>query len=80
MSIAKLGAQGAQFDERIYDRIRELRALDADLDIAVDGGVGMSNIKKLREAGANKFGVGSAICKAPNPHEAYEGLLQAANK
>ena len=78
MSIATLGVQGAAFDDRIYDRIRELRALDSDLTIAVDGGVNMDNIRKLSEAGANAFGVGSAICKAPDPRIAYESLFKQA--
>lgn len=79
MSIATLGKQGAAFDERIYDRITTLRAKYPDLTIAVDGGVGESNIAQLVRAGANRFGVGSAITKASDPARAYAHLRELAS-
>jgi ribulose-phosphate 3-epimerase len=75
MSIPTLGKQGAPFDERIYERVRELHTKHPDLAIGIDGGVGQTNIAKLAEAGATRFGVGSAITKTENPAAAYEALL-----
>lgn len=79
MSIATLGSQGAPFDVRVLARIEELHAQHPDRIIAVDGGVAGSNIADLVRAGARRFGVGSAISKAPDPAAAYNSLLSLAN-
>ena len=78
MSIATLGRQGAPFDTRSITRVEEIHALYPDLVIAVDGGVAASNIADLVRAGARRFGVGSAITKAPDPKAAYEKLKSLA--
>lgn len=74
MSIAKVGAQGQPFDESIYSRIEELRAMYPDLMVAVDGGVAEGNVEALTRAGANRLCVGSAISKAPDPASAYAAI------
>lgn len=78
MSIATLGKQGAPYDARAALRIEELRAKYPDLVIEVDGGVSEKNIAELARAGATRFGVGSAITKAPDPQAAYEHLKATA--
>lgn len=78
MSIPTLGKQGAPFDERIYERVSALRGKFPDVIIGIDGGVGEGNIQKLRDAGASRFGVGSAITKTPDPAVAYSQLLAIA--
>ena len=79
MSIASLGKQGAPFDERIYDRISVLHTRFPQAIISIDGGVSVSNIERLAQAGARRFGVGSAITKAPDPAAAYTQLLALAS-
>tara|TARA_B100000745_G_scaffold209345_1_gene138443 strand:+ start:17418 stop:18128 length:711 start_codon:yes stop_codon:yes gene_type:complete len=74
MSIAQIGYQGRAFDERALIRIRELRERYADVIIAVDGGVGEHNLKRLFDAGATVFGVGSAIMKADDPRQTLAHL------
>ncbi|MDO8521662.1 MAG: hypothetical protein Q7S08_00025 [bacterium] len=78
MSIAKLGYQGAQFDTRAIDRIKELHAKQPDLIISVDGGVSESNIVELVRAGARRFGVGSAISRSADMASAYLNLKTLA--
>jgi ribulose-phosphate 3-epimerase len=78
MSIAKIGAQGQPFDERALSRVEELHAKYPELLVAVDGGVGESNIEDLVRAGANRLCVGSAISKAPNPALAFAQLHERA--
>ena len=78
MSIPTLGKQGAPFDERIFARIEELHALHPELLIAVDGGVSDTNIADLVRAGARRFGVGSAMSRAPDPSVTYQQLLKKA--
>jgi pentose-5-phosphate-3-epimerase len=78
MSIATLGKQGAPFDERIFERIEILHARFPAAVISIDGGVSVTNIERLAKAGARRFGVGSAITKAPDPKVAYTQLLALA--
>ena len=78
MSIATLGKQGAPFDERIYERVRQFHALYPSVVIAIDGGVSEKNIAGLVQAGASRFSVGSAIAKAPDPLAAYAHLKALA--
>lgn len=78
MSIARLGYQGAPFEPRVFDRIREIHANHPQLVIEVDGGVSEKNIAELARAGATRFGVGSAISKAADPKVAYEHLKALA--
>lgn len=79
MSIPRLGKQGAAFDERIFKRIHGLHEKYNDVIIGIDGGVSESNIVQLVQAGARRFGVGSAITKTPEPSSAYEHLLALAS-
>lgn len=78
MSIASLGSQGAPFDQRIYERIESVAQKYPALSIAVDGGVNPTNIESLVRAGARRFGVGSAISRAPDQAEAYRSLVERA--
>ncbi len=78
MSIASLGKQGAAFEPRIIVRIAEFHERFPRTLISVDGGVAEANIQALVRAGARRFGVGSAISKAPDPAKAYEHLKTIA--
>ena len=49
------------------DKIRELRQMNPELDIQIDGGVKLDNILDCKKAGANIFVVGSAIFGKPDP-------------
>ncbi len=75
MGIRDIGSQGQPFDERVIERIRTLRAQYPSLQISVDGGVNKETIVPLRDAGADRFVVGSAIMGADNPKRAYDELL-----
>ena len=68
------GAQGRPLDRRVFDRIRELRAMNPSIPIAVDGGITAENIQEIKSAGATIFCVGSAIFQAPNPGKTIEQL------
>ena len=78
MSIATLGQQGAPYDPRAVDRIKELHSKYPELVLAVDGGVNETNIPDLVRAGATRLSIGSAISKSPDPAAAYENLLDIA--
>ena len=69
MSIARVGYQGEKFDERALVRIRDIRTRYPDVTIAVDGGVNRETLQSLLDAGANVFGIGSAIMQQENPED-----------
>jgi ribulose-phosphate 3-epimerase len=89
MSISKIGFQGQKFDERVYDRLREIAVRFGDQNsdiggdangtenpkmISVDGGVSIENAVNLAEAGATRLIVGSAIYENDVPVVAVEEL------
>ncbi|MBP9669067.1 MAG: tryptophan synthase subunit alpha [Candidatus Pacebacteria bacterium] len=76
MSIGSIGAQGRAFDERVLERIHEARALHT-LPISVDGGITPERVVALKEAGADRLVVGSAIVKQPDPLVAFKKFIAA---
>ncbi len=75
MGIAKIGAQGEPFDERVFPRLTELREQYPELTISVDGAVGKDNIAALKRSGANRFVVGSEILEDVDREAEYRELL-----
>lgn len=69
MGIAQIGYQGEPFDERVFDKIKEIKEKFPGLTIAVDGGVSLENVEALVKAGATRLVVGSAIWKSGDPVE-----------
>lgn len=61
MGIENIGYQGEPFDERVFEKIRELRERFPETIISVDGGVSLDSAAELIEAGANRLVSGSAI-------------------
>ena len=59
------GFGGQAFNEGMLEKIRELRAISnergLDLDIEVDGGIGLRNVRTVMAAGANIFVAGSSV-------------------
>jgi len=73
------GKQGQQFIESTLGRIKQLKELKPHAIIEVDGGVNETNIKAIKEAGADLICVGSALVKADDVNLAYEKLQMAVN-
>ncbi|MBP6858772.1 MAG: hypothetical protein KBC33_02990 [Candidatus Pacebacteria bacterium] len=74
MGIDQIGFQGQEFDAKVIDRIREVRAAYPDLTVSIDGGVSLENALRLIQAGATRLVVGSAIFNADNYLEALQQL------
>jgi ribulose-phosphate 3-epimerase len=59
------GAGGQKFIPQSLDRIREIRRMieesGRDIDLQVDGGIKLDNVREVLEAGANIFVAGSAV-------------------
>jgi ribulose-phosphate 3-epimerase len=72
------GYSGQPFMPEAFDRIRRLRdLLPPAQHIQVDGGVGVDNIREVREAGADLLVAGSAIFAKEDLPRAYRRLVQA---
>jgi ribulose-phosphate 3-epimerase len=71
------GYSGQEFIPEAVERVRALRGLLPEgVVVQVDGGVGQSNIRELREAGARLFVAATAIFGHDDPSEAYQGLVR----
>jgi ribulose-phosphate 3-epimerase len=70
------GAQGQEFDEKVLEKIKEVREISSFVCIVVDGGLNEANIKKCLKAGGEKmeFAVGSEILNSISPGEEIEKL------
>lgn len=68
------GYYGSTFLPDTVDKIQELRAIDADIDIEVDGGITPDTIRRVRDAGANMFVSGSFIMKSNDVKASIEAL------
>jgi ribulose-phosphate 3-epimerase len=79
MGVRTIGAQGNPFDESVLSRISELKRAFPSKMISVDGGVNAATIPLLKQAGANRLIVGSAIMKQPDPLSAYVSLAALVN-
>jgi ribulose-phosphate 3-epimerase len=72
------GYSGQEFMPEALGRIRRLRELLPDRKpIQVDGGVGLDNVRELREAGASLLVAGSSVYGEDDPGAAYRTLVAA---
>jgi ribulose-phosphate 3-epimerase len=70
MGIDHIGFQGQEFDAKVIDRIKEVKALYPDMVVSIDGGVSLETAPLLISAGADRLVIGSAIFNADNYMEA----------
>ena len=72
MGIDNVGFQHQQFDEKVIEKVREVKAKFPHLLVSVDGGVTLESAPKLISAGADRLVVGSAIFNDENPIDAIQ--------
>ena len=71
------GYSGQPFMPEAVGRIERLRSLlPRDKPIQVDGGVGLDNIRLLREAGASLFVAGTSVFGGDDAARRYEELVE----
>jgi len=66
------GFMGQEFQPRVLDKIKALRAKYPDLIIEIDGGVNLKNMKDIFDAGANILVVNSVFFKVRSQKKAVE--------
>lgn len=76
------GFGGQSFMPESLNRLKEARKMieesGYDIDLEVDGGVNLSNVKDIIDAGANVIVAGSAVFRADDPEKAVK-LLKGEN-
>lgn len=88
---SKLGTQGKEdFDESVLEKIKQIRKIDKNIKIIVDGGIDAKDIKRCFEAewaeeisedeldrnfGKMEFAVGSDLFNAVDIEEEYNNLV-----
>lgn len=80
----KTGFSGQKFDNRVIDKIKQLKQLremgSFSFKIGIDGGVNAANLTQIIKAGTDELAVGSAIFSAPDPKAAIVDLKQKIEK
>jgi len=76
MGVVRIGFQGEPFDERVPDKIREIKKRYPGKIVSVDGGVSLDTAPRLIEAGADRLVAGSAIFESGDVAGAIEGFKQ----
>lgn len=75
------GFGGQKFIESAYTKIQSVKKLidkmDCKADIQVDGGIGLDNIRKAAECGANIIVAGSAIFNSGNVERTIKSMKEA---
>lgn len=74
------GFGGQQFMADMMPKVQLLRQKFRDLDIEVDGGVGLSTIDLCAEAGANMIVSGSAVTGSDQPRQVISMLRLAVDE
>jgi ribulose-phosphate 3-epimerase len=74
MGIAKIGAQGQSFDDRVLYRIDLIKKRFPKHSITVDGSVNKDTVSIIKRAGTNRLIVGSALVLAEDPFQVYKDL------
>lgn len=72
------GWGGQKFMPDMMGKVRAARKRFPNIDIQVDGGIGVGNVRECAESGANSFVAGSAVFKAPDPSEAVRSIRSQA--
>lgn len=75
------GFGGQKFIASALDKIKNLRSMinekNLNIDIQVDGGIGLDNIAEVVSCGANVLVAGSAIFNSPDPALAIKKMKEA---
>jgi ribulose-phosphate 3-epimerase len=74
------GFGGQKFMASELPKVQAIRARYPDLNIEVDGGLGLGTIDQAADAGANVIVAGSAIFGANDPADVITKLREAVEK
>ncbi len=70
------GFSGQKFLINVLNKVKEIKTLNSEVKIAIDGGVNHDSIQDANKAGVNIFVIGSTLFDADNVEENYNRLLE----
>lgn len=70
----ELGHYGGEMQAQCLNKIGQLKQLQPDMEVGVDGGIDDTNVAAVVRSGADVLNVGSYIQRASRPQEAYATL------
>lgn len=73
------GFGGQKFMADMLPKVRHYRQKLPEIDIQVDGGIGLENIVVAAQNGANCFVAGSSVFGAPNREKAITEMKKLAD-
>lgn len=73
------GFYGSPFIAEVLDKIRQFKKINYTINVSIDGGIKLDNIKEVSKAGVNSICVGSAIFKADSPAQTFKDLEGIVN-
>jgi len=74
------GIGGQKYMASEIPKVRALRERYPNLNIEVDGGLGVGTVDQAAEAGANVIVAGSAVFGAQDPGDVIQKLREAVDK
>ncbi|HRV75833.1 MAG: hypothetical protein H6799_02745 [Candidatus Nomurabacteria bacterium] len=69
-----LGEYGGTADLNLISKIKEIKNIKSNIEIAWDGGINKDNIEDLAKAGIDVFYVGGSIHKSSDPYQELQNL------
>ena len=75
-----LGRHGGVADLKLLDKVRKVKDLHPEAEIAWDGGISDKNAGELVRSGVDVLNAGGFIQSAENPEVAYDKLLSVIKK
>lgn len=74
-----LGHYGGDMDESQLTKIAQVKQINPQVEVGVDGGINADNAAKVVAAGADVLNVGGYIQQAADPQSAYATIEQIVN-
>jgi ribulose-phosphate 3-epimerase len=75
----KLGHHGGEADLKLLDKVRQVKEIFPDVEIAWDGGINDRNAAQIINSGVSVLNVGGFIQKSDDPWAAYAKIEKAIN-
>ncbi len=75
-----LGHYGGTASLMQLEKVRLVKAINAEVEIGWDGGVAIDNAFTLKQGGVDVLNVGGAIANAEDPNSVYATLITEINK
>lgn len=76
----KPGYYGSKFQPKNLEKIGQIKEVNPQIEIIVDGGMSPETIGQAAKAGADYFVSGSYVTKADNPKQRIKNLMAAIQK